>query len=95
MWHRLKVGTQSGIECGYQWRDIDLELFTSIATGDGPLGDTDAQSRDSSAINAVAANRTMYYLGVWDQDSNEYTNTVLDEDAENCFTQWAQEGPGA
>ena len=43
MYYRLQVGTVDGIECGYQWREIDIALFTSIGTGAKPEGDAEAQ----------------------------------------------------
>jgi hypothetical protein len=93
MWHRLSVGTSDGESCGYQWRDIDQDLFTDIASGNRPQADTEAQNRDSSSVDANFQDRTMYYLGVWDQDVNDWTDDVADP--ASAYTDWAQEGPGA
>ena len=65
MFYRLRVGTESGEERGYQWREIALPEFVAIATGTRPLGNEDAQSRDSTKVRADAANRPMHYLAVW------------------------------
>jgi len=67
MWFRLQVGTQDGIERGYQWREIDQDLFAVILNGQRPLADEEAQSRDSIEISADALGRPMHYLGVWDR----------------------------
>jgi len=93
MWHRLDVGTSVGESCGYQWRDIDQDLFTDIASGNRPQADQEAQLRDSTEVDSTKQNRTMYYLGVWDDDANEFTDSVADP--ASAYTAWAQQGPGA
>ena len=65
MFYRLRVGTESGEERGYQWREITLTEFVAIATGTRPLGNEDAQTRDSTQVRADAANRPMHYLAIW------------------------------
>ena len=65
MFYRLNVGTQPGESRGYQWRELEQAEFVSIATGTRPLGDTEAQTRDSTQVRADAYNRPMHYLGVW------------------------------
>jgi hypothetical protein len=65
MFYRLNVGTIEGESRGYQWREITLDEFVAIVTGTRPLGDTNAQSRDSTQVRADAYNRPMYYLGAW------------------------------
>ena len=92
MWHRLGVGTSSGEIRGYQWRDIDLELFTEIATGSRPRGDDDAQLRDSTTVDRMNQNRIMFYCGVENPETGEWVEDL--EDPATAFTEWAQEGPG-
>lgn len=92
MWHRLSVGTSSGLRRGYQWRDIDLELFTEIATGSRPLADEEAQLRDSKTVDRTNKNRIMFYCGVENPVTGEWVEDL--EDPETAFTEWANEGPG-
>tara|TARA_R110000796_G_scaffold172364_1_gene289358 strand:- start:2337 stop:2618 length:282 start_codon:yes stop_codon:yes gene_type:complete len=93
MYYRLQVGTVDGIECGYQWREIDIALFTSIGTGAKPEGDAEAQTRDSTEENTAGQNRTMYYLAVWNQDINDWTNSITDPATD--YEAWGLDAPGA
>ena len=65
MFYRINVGTAQGESRGYQWRELELEEFVSIATGSRPLGDEQAQTRDSTQTRADAENRPMHYLAIW------------------------------
>jgi len=65
MFYRISCITSSGEIRGYQWRPLDLDLFESIARGQRPLGDADAQQRDSTELDSQGQNRTMYYGHVW------------------------------
>jgi len=65
MFYRINVGTVEGESRGYQWRELTQEEFVSIAIGTRPLGDTEAQSRDSTSTRADALDRPMHYLGIW------------------------------
>ena len=65
MYYRLNVGTIDGESRGYQWRELDSATFVAVATGTRPLGDTEAQARDSTQTRADAFNRPMHYLAVW------------------------------
>ena len=80
MWFRLQVGTADGIERGYQWREIDQDLFATILNGQRPVADAEAQSRDSTQIRADAENRVMHYLAVWDRHLSSWiTDWPLEE----------------
>jgi hypothetical protein len=65
MYYRLNVGTIDGESRGYQWRELDPATFVAVARGTCPLGDTEAQARDSTLTRADAFNRPMHYLAVW------------------------------
>ena len=74
MFYRLQVGTESGIVRGYQWREIDQDLFCAIAQGQRPAGDQDAQLRDSDFYDVNNLNRPMHYLAVWQSGTGWITN---------------------
>jgi hypothetical protein len=61
MFYRLSCVLEDGTIRGYQWREVTLEEFVSIATGSRPRGDTDSQTRDSTDYDTAAQNRTIYY----------------------------------
>jgi hypothetical protein len=69
MFYRIQIGTTDGLERGHQWRELEVDLFTQIITGQRPAGDADAQTRDSTTVRADAENRPMYYLAIWSNDS--------------------------
>jgi hypothetical protein len=92
MFYRLRVGTESGEERGYQWRELTLEEFVSIATGTRPLGNEDAQTRDSTKVRADAYNRPMHYLGIW---YNGWKTDLSPTDAEALYVVAAHEQAGA
>lgn len=86
MWFRLKVGTQDGIERGYQWREIDEDLFTIILSGQRPLADAEAQSRDSTEWDTTAQNRPMHYLAVWDRHLCDWIQDWPEDQARAHYT---------
>lgn len=86
MWYRLQVGTADGIERGYQWREIDEDLFTIILNGQRPLADDEAQSRDSTQVRADAENRPMHYLGVWDRHLGQFITDWPETEARAHYT---------
>ena len=79
MFYRLQVGTDSGIVRGYQWREIDQDLFCAIAQGQRPAGDQDAQLRDSDFYDVNNLNRPMHYLAVWQPGTGWITNLDLSQ----------------
>jgi len=93
MWHRLRIGTLAGEECGYQWRDIDFALFAAVLAGERPLGDAEAQSRDSTDWDTAAQNRAMHYLAVWNTDTQAWSTGS--ESADTAYTAWAAAGAGS
>lgn len=93
MYYRLSCIIDTGEIRGYQWREIDQETFVAIATGNRPVGDSEAQTRDSSEVDASFENNTVYYGSVW-VDGTGWVNT----DAETAVTLYqtiGQEQPGA
>ena len=92
MFYRLRVGTESGEERGYQWREIALTEFVAIATGTRPLGNEDAQTRDSTQVRADAANRPMQYLAVWHEG---WRTDLSVTEAEALYAVAAHERAGA
>jgi len=92
MFYRINVGTESGESRGYQWRELTLEEFVSIATGSRPLGDEQAQARDSTLTRADAYNRPMHYLGIW---LNGWKTDLTISEAEAAYALAAHERAGA
>jgi hypothetical protein len=92
MFYRINVGTELGESRGYQWRELTLEEFVSIATGTRPLGDTEAQTRDSTLTRADAYNRPMHYLGIW---HNGWQTDLPTAEAEALYALAAHERAGA
>ena len=92
MFYRINVGTEQGEARGYQWRELDLATFVSIATGTRPLGDTESQSRDSTEVRADAHNRPMHYLGIW---HNGWQTDLPLAQAEALYALAAHERAGA
>jgi hypothetical protein len=93
MYYRLRVGTADGEERGYQWREIDTELFASVATGQQPEADAAAQELDSSEFDSAAQDRKMFYLAVWDPVNNTWVSNS--SDPENDYSQFAHSEIGA
>jgi hypothetical protein len=92
MFYRINVGTVEGESRGYQWRELEQTEFVSIATGTRPLGDTEAQSRDSTSTRADASNRPMHYLGVW---ADGWVTNVSSAEAEALYIACGHERAGA
>jgi hypothetical protein len=93
MYYRLNVGTIDGESRGYQWRELDSAAFVAIATGTRPLGDTEAQARDSTQTRADAFNRPMHYIGVW-IDGTGWVSDMSTAAAEAVFTACGREKAG-
>lgn len=94
MYYRLQITTDSGEEKGYQWRELDIDLFTQIITGQRPIGDADAQSRDSTQVDTAGENRPMYYSAIW-SDSAGWINSATAMQASEYYNTLGQETPGA
>jgi len=92
MFYRISVGTADGEQRGHQWRELPIDLFTQIITGQTPLGDADAQTRDSTAVRADAANRPMHYLAIWGNTGWIDSATTLQ--ASEYYTTLGQATPG-
>ena len=94
MYYRLSCITADGTIRGYQWRDITINDFVNIATGQRPLGDADAQLRNSPEVDATHDGSAVWYGHVWQDGSGWLTD--LDQDtAEQLYNTVGQEIPGA
>ena len=94
MYYRLSCIIADGTQRGYQWREIDLTVFVSIATGQRPIGDADAQLRNDPARNATFDGSTVWYGHVW-QDGTGWITNVDQTTAEQLYLTTGQERPGA
>jgi hypothetical protein len=86
MFYRLSVGTIDGIARGYQWREIDQDLFTAILSGTRPLADQEAQTRDDSARSTLGEDRPMHYLAVWDRHLCDWIQDWPESEARAHYT---------
>jgi len=93
MYYRLSCITADGELCGYQWcENISPQLFQSVAQGQRPLGDQDAQTRNSPTVNANFDGSPVYYGHVW------LGGWITDQSAEQAaelYALAAQPEPGA
>lgn len=94
MFYRLSCILQDGTIRGYQWREVDQATFVAIATGQRPVGDADAQSRDSTQWDTEAQNRTIYYGHVHKPDHGWITDLSTAE-AEALYLTAGYEQAGA
>jgi hypothetical protein len=92
MFYRIKIGTESGLHRGHQWRELEFDLFSQIITGQKPLGDADAQTRDSTAVRADADNRPMHYLAIW--GNTDWIDSATTLQASDYYTSVGRETPG-
>lgn len=83
MLYRINVGTAEGEVRGYQLRELTQDEFVAIVTGTRPLGDEDAQLRDSTTVRADAYNRPMHYLSIW---LDGWTTDLTPEQAQALYT---------
>jgi hypothetical protein len=90
--YRIQICVEDGTVVGRQDRELDLELFTEIITGQRPQGNGPAHNRDSSEHGGQ--NRTCYYHSIWNPTVNAWIANVLPEDAVTLYTQCAQESFG-
>jgi len=92
MWYLLQVGTLEGEICGHQWRELDPQepgdqaLFLAAARGQRPLGDAEAQTRDSVQWDTAAQNRTQFYLGVWNRATCAWSPQVTESQAQALWS---------
>jgi hypothetical protein len=75
-----------------QDRELDLELFTAIVTGQHPQGDGDAHNRDSSQHGGQ--NRTCYYHAVWNPETMTWISNVQPELVADLYNTCAREAFG-
>lgn len=94
MTYRLEVTNQAGIVRGYQNRDtLDIETFTQIVTGQKPLGDADAQTRDSTAIDSSFTNLPCYYTAVFNDDTNDWVRSADPADIDRLYQECYHDFP--
>jgi hypothetical protein len=94
MFYRLQVGTLDGIVRGYQWREIDQDLFCAVAQGQRPAGDADAQLRDSDYYDANNLNRPMHYLAIW-QPGTGWVREITQQQAQAMYVECGFEQAGS
>lgn len=91
MYYRISCIIHTGEIRGYQWRELDLDTFCAIAQGQRPLGDSEAQSRDSTEIDPTFSNSTVYYGHVW---HNGWVTEISREQAVELYELAAHAQPG-
>jgi len=87
--YRISICVDNHEVVGRQDRELDLELFTAIVTGQHPQGDGDAHTRDSSMHGGQ--NRTCRYHAVWNPVAWAWITNVQPEDVATLYSQCAQE----
>jgi hypothetical protein len=92
MYYRLSCIIADGTIRGYQWREIDQSLFVSIATGQRPMGDADAQLRNEVGRDARFDGSTVWYGHVW---SDGWVTDVDAATAEQLYNTVGRNLPGA
>lgn len=93
MFYRLSCVIADGTHRGYQWREIDQDTFVSIAAGQRPVADADAQLRDSTEFDPTHTNATVYYGHVW--SSTGWANDLTAEQAQELYATSGREKAGA
>jgi len=93
MFYRLNCVLQDGTSRGYQWREIDQDLFVAIATGQRPVADADAQTRDSTDIDRRFTNAQIYYGHIWTDTG--WANNLTVEQAQQLYATSGREKAGA
>lgn len=91
LYYRLSCVVAGGSMCGYQWRQIDQDLFVAIATGQQPLGDADAQLRNSPETDPTFDGSPVYYGHVW---YGGWITDLTTEQAIELYPLAGQEQPG-
>jgi hypothetical protein len=81
--YRLLLSTDSQLNIGHQCKDLDLETFQRIVTGQRVEGDVEAQARLSI--------ETVYYTGVWNPDTDSYANDLAQDQITAAYTNYARE----
>jgi hypothetical protein len=92
MYYRLSCITTDGTQRGYQWRDVTCQEFVNIATGQRPIGDADAQLRNSPAVDVTFDGSTVWYGHVW---ADGWITNVDQATAEQLYNTVGQTTPGA
>jgi len=92
MYYRLSCIIADGTIRGYQWREIDQSLFVSIATGQRPIGDADAQLRNEVGRDDRFDGSTVWYGHVW---ADGWVTDVDQTTAEQLYLTVGRETPGA
>jgi hypothetical protein len=86
--YRISVYTQDGQDRGYQIRDLDRDLFAQIVLGQSPVGDSEAQTRDSSDVDTTFTNQTCVYHSVWSNSEQAWIRSIDPEEIDvwyqNC-----------
>ena len=89
MVYRIQVCVEDHTIVGRQDRELTLELFTRIITGQHPQGDGSAHTRDSNQHGGQ--NRTCYYHAVWNPAVMAWITNVQPQDVESLYSTCAQD----
>ena len=92
MYYRLSCITADGTIRGYQWRDITVNDFVNIATGQRLLGDSDAQLRNSPEVDPTFDGSAVWYGHVW---ADGWVTDVDQATAEQLYNTVGRDLPGA
>lgn len=92
MYYRLSCITADGTQRGYQWRNVTIQEFVNIATGQRPIGDADAQLRNSPVVDATFDGSTVWYGHVW---ADGWVTDVDQATAEQLYNTVGRDSPGA
>ena len=92
MYYRLSCITADGTIRGYQWRDITVNDFVNIATGQRLLGDSDAQLRNSPEVDPTFDGSTVWYGHVW---ADGWVTNIDQATAEQLYNTVGHDLPGA
>lgn len=86
--YRISICVDNHEVVGRQDRELSLELFTAIVTGQHPQGDGPAHNRDSSEHGGQ--NRTCYYHSVWNPAVQAWIGAAQPEDVATLYSQCDQ-----
>lgn len=89
MVYRIHICLEDHTIVGRQDRELDLDLFTAIVTGQHPQGDGQAHNRDSSEHGGL--NRTCYYHAVYNPETNEWVGNATQDQVTGLYAQCARE----
>ena len=81
--YRILLSTDSRPGYRYQNRELDLELFARIVSGEWVEAE--------QAIQDTISIETIYYTGVWNPDAGQYINNLSQDQVVAAFESWSRE----